>query len=120
MSVAGPNAVCQYFSTRNLSVWGLSFQYRRSMTAVSPNPLHGSGIGNVDDAVLRWCCVDATSPSPRGGRRCRLQSSGLGYEACLNVSLKTEPVPSVWSFPLLMSKSPPFNALNSVGLSKPR
>ena len=42
------------------------------------------------------CSVGAvltTSPSPRGGRRCRLQSSGLGYEACLNVSLKTEPVP---------------------------
>jgi hypothetical protein len=49
-----------------------------------------------------------------------LFATQLVYEACLNVSEKLEPVALVVRALALMTRSPPFNVLYSVGLSKPR
>jgi hypothetical protein len=56
-----------------------------------------------------------TSKRPRAVRNAEYL-----YEAFLKVSVKTEPVALVCSFPLLISRSPPFNAFSSVGPSNPR
>ena len=62
--------------------------------------------------------------SPRPGRGLDSSRSHrtprFGYEACLNVSEKLEPVALVVRAPAFMRRSPPFNALNWVGPSKLR
>ena len=74
-------------------------------------------VGTEDDDEDGTCSTQRppTSKRPRAVRKAEYL-----YEAFLKVSVKTEPVALVCSFPLLMSRSPPFNTFSSVGPSNPR
>jgi hypothetical protein len=80
-----------------------------------------------NSAVPRLGNATSVSPSParRPNSRSPLGAVGLrvrfGYEAArLNVSERLEPVALVFKALDLMRRSPPFNVLYRVGLSKPR